>query len=121
MPEAAEVSEGRGSGGTVITEQTSWPAAHGAGLAAASGFGWGSPRGVQMAEQGPGPAAHAPSSCCSRLQGGGWSFGSLHSPFSPLGELLLTGGVTFQTLFLRLTEGVLTLCRKRIPRKRPLC
>lgn len=36
MPEAAEVSEGRGSGGTVITEQTSWPAAHGAGLAAAS-------------------------------------------------------------------------------------
>lgn len=86
MPEAAEVSEGRGSGGAVITEQTSWLAAawavpaHGAGLAAASGFGWGSPRGVQMAEQGPGPAARAPSSCCSRLQGGGWSFGSLQLP-----------------------------------------
>lgn len=45
---------------------------------------------------------------------------AMHSPFSPLGELPLTGGVTFQTLFLRLTEGVLALCRKRIPRKRPL-
>lgn len=59
---------------------------------------------------GPGPCGPRTPSCpCSRLQGGGWSFGGprlpLDLPFSPRGKLPLTDGVTSYTPFVRLNQS----------------
>lgn len=74
---------------------------------------------------GPGPAARAgprAAAAASRVAAGASAAASAtaFASFTP-GELPPPDGGAFYTLFLRLSEGVLAPCRKRVPRKHLSC